>query len=236
MPHRLPVLLLAPAKPPVNLASKRMRMRSSIFIVVALAVAGQLRAQDAKKPAVLSTELSGKDLQFLTGAMDAAVVAANVGELTKSRGASDPVKLLGEAVSKIHIAEKAELERLANSKGVPISSTPNPRQITAIDTISKLTGETLEKACLDEIVRIEQKEAADFDAAMKSGDADVRAFAERFLPQFKEQSLLAQKIAGIGAKPTPSPGATPAASPAAKSAASPAASPAFRGKPPTRKQ
>ena len=80
-------------------------------------------------------------------------------------------------------------------------------------------------------MRLEQKEAADFDAAMKSGDPDVRAFAERFLPQFNEQSLLAQKITGIGAKPAPapSPGASPA--PGAKPTASPAASPAFRGKP-----
>ena len=174
-----------------------------LLLTLLLAVPA-VRAADTKPaPAIISTEIGGKDLQFMLAASNAGIVQTNLGELAKKRAQNEAVKLLGEAVATGHAATKTELQILASKKGVGVSNTPNREQIALVDNILKLSGEKFEKACMDEIIRLQQVEVADFESAAESSDPDVNAFARKFLPQLREQFLLAKKIGAMAARPSP---------------------------------
>lgn len=175
----------------------------SLLLSCVLAVPALHAAEPKAAPAIISTEIGGKDLQFMLAASNAGIVQTNLGELAKKRAQSDAVKLLGEAVATGHAATKTELQILASKKGVAVSNTPNREQIALVDTILKLDGEKFEKACMTEIVRLQQMEVADFESAAESSDPDVKAFAVKFLPQLREQFLLAKKIGAMAARPSP---------------------------------
>ena len=87
----------------------------SLLLSVVLAVSALHAAEPKAVPVIFSTEIGGRDLQFMLAASNAGIVQTNLGELAKKRAQSDAVKLLGEAVATGHAATKTELLFIASS-------------------------------------------------------------------------------------------------------------------------
>ncbi len=174
-----------------------MHARPFTFLVaLSLTVSGVLLCvAESDRPALLSSEMGGKDLAFLTAIADAAILQTNLGEMAKMRGSDEGVKLIGEAVAASHAEAKTELQMVTAKKGVSVTTTPNRGQIALIDRVSKHPGLTFDQACLEEMIRVLAGEIAQLESAAQSTDAEVKAFAEKLLPQLREQFLLAKKIA-----------------------------------------
>ena len=94
-----------------------------------------------------------------------------------------------------------ELTALANRKNIMTSTTETGEQDAVRARLSHLSGAEFDAAYLDQMVKDHQQAVADFTAAEKSSDTDVRAFAAKTLPLLRDhlrRSENHQKVTGKG--------------------------------------
>lgn len=188
---------------------------------------------DSAPRKLISSEMSGRDLQFFTTAVEAGRLQAYFVDLLKTSGDSAQIKALGEALSVTQQEENKQIARLASLKGWTVSIAPTGAQIKAGEELSKLSGSHFDKAVMDKILAASQEVAKAYEAAGQSTDADIQIFARQMLPLARERQQIIEKMTGAGSKaagqlfrtnPTPkipapaakpTPSATPQVNPAA---------------------
>ena len=184
---------------------------------------------------LITTELSGRDLQFFSTALQAGRIQAYLVDQLTTKGDSDSIKAVGAALGAMQSEENKQISRLASRKGLPIPTAP-PDDLKKISAeLEKLSGANFDKAAMDGIITAGRQAMAAYEAAAQSSDGDIKAFSEQMLPIAKEKLRHAENMTGAGAKAAnqlfrtgapakpakPAPAGTPAAQPA-KPAASPA--------------
>lgn len=178
---------------------------------------------------LISTDIGGRDLQFLTNAVENGLLVAAFGEMAKTRAESGAIKDVGSALAHTQADENKQLIRLAALKGVTLSTEPPAVQAKLSEELDKLTGSAFDKACMDRIIVISKEAVAAYEGAAESKDADIKSFSEQMLPISKEKLRLAEKMTGAGMKAAKSLFRTgakpPAATPAVVTPASTAPSP-----------
>jgi len=172
---------------------------AALGIIALASTASAWAAPKAQTPplSLLTTDMSGSDLEFLNTAAEEGLGQAALGDLASKRADAGPIKTLGEALSKDHATEGEGLKRLAAEKRVSLPATVSPRQKQIDRKLAMLAGEKFNKACMDQVIEVQQRQIAAYEAGARSEDADIRKFAEKSLPPLKEHLLLAKKIAGI---------------------------------------
>jgi putative membrane protein len=188
---------------------------------------------------LISSEMSGNDLQFFTTAVEAGRFQAYLGELLRDKAESEQIKALGAALFDMQENENKQISRVAASKGWTVSTQPTVAQRTSGAELEKQTGSLFDKAVMDKLIAASQQAVSAYEAASKSTDRDIKTFSEQMLPMAQEKLRLAEKMTGAGkaagqlfrtgAPPKPVPAATPPAilpskgAPAAKPPKKPAA-------------
>jgi predicted outer membrane protein len=181
-------------------------------------------AEENAHPPLITSELGGRDLTFLTNAIEHGKTQLYLGELARTKATSEQVKAVGEALASTQAEENRKLIRLGAMKGVNLSSEP-PHAKKGLDArLEKLSGPKLEKTLLEEIVAINQRAVATYEAAVESHDDDIKAFVDQGLPLAEEKLRVAGKMAGTAPRQP-----KPAASAVAETPAAPEAS---KDKPP----
>ena len=158
--------------------------------------------QVAERPVgeLITTDIGGRDLQFLTNAVENGLLVAAFGELAKTRAESGAIKDVGSALAHTQADENKQLIRLAALKGVTLSTEPPAVQAKLSEELDKLTGSAFDKACMDRIIVISKEAVAAYEGAAESKDADIKSFSEQMLPISKEKLRLAEKMTGAGMK------------------------------------
>ena len=158
--------------------------------------------QVAERPAgdIITTDIGGRDLQFLTTAVENGVMIAAFGQLAKTRAESGAIKDVGSALANTQADENKQLVRLAALKGVTLSTEPPEVQAKLTEELDKLTGSNFDKACMDRIIVISKEAVAGYEGAAASKDGDIKNFSEQMLPISKEKLRLAEKMTGAGMK------------------------------------
>lgn len=157
-------------------------------------------------PALISSDLGGKEMLFLQSAYELGRTQSWLGGLALSKGGSEQVKAIGEALSGMQADEEKYLTRLAERKGVKLdaTSTPAPQKKIAA-ALKKLSGLKFEKAIVEQMVEINHKAVQVYEAALQTTDPEIKLFVEQMLPMAKEKLQFAQKMSGAapktGAKP-----------------------------------
>jgi len=170
---------------------------------------------------IISTDLSGRDLQFFTSSIEAGLLVAALGELAKTRAEAGVIKDVGSALAHTQTDENRQLVRLASLKGVTLSTAAPARQAALTADLEKLAGSNFDKGCMDGIIAAAKDSVAAYEGAGESRDGDIKNFTEQMLPIAKEKLRLAEKMTGAGtkaakalfrtgAKPAGAPVATPA--------------------------
>ncbi len=170
---------------------------------------------------LITTDLGGRDLQFLTTAVENGLMVAAFGNLAKTRAESGAIKDVGSALANTQADENKQLIRLAALKGVTLSTAPPAVEAKLSEELDKLTGSAFDKACMDRIIVISKEAVAGYEGAAESKDADIKSFSEQMLPISKEKLRLAEKMTGAGMKAAKTlfrtgakpPAATPAPAP-----------------------
>lgn len=174
---------------------------------------------DGSQPGkLISSEMSGRDLEFFTKVSDAGRETAFFVDLLKKSASSDVIKKLADALNAAQSEENMHIGKLASQKGWSLSLQPTAQQKKAGEEISKLSGSNLDKAAMDRIVAASNEALGAYQEATRSSDAQIKTFAAQMIPLAEEKRHLVEKMTGAGAKTanqlfrhgTPVPGVEPA--------------------------
>lgn len=191
--------------------------------------------KSGEPPKLISSEMSGKDLQFFTTAVDAGRWQAYLVGLLQTRAGSEQIKALGAALAATQEEENRQIARLAGIKGWNVSTEPTAAQKKAGAELEKQAGSDFDKAVMDKVIAASQQSVSAYEAAAQSSDAEIKSFAGQMLPLAQEKLRLTEKMTGAGKSAAqlfrtgaPPAAIKPTASPSAKDpvASGPAKSPA----------
>ena len=154
---------------------------------------------------LITSDLGGRDLRFLTDAIEHGKTQLYLGELARTKATSDQVKAVGEALASTQAEENRKLVRLGAMKGVNLSA-DEPHGKKALEArLAKLSGPKLEKTILEEIVAVNTRAVATYEAAVETQDDDIKAFVDQGLPLAEEKLRLAGKMTGMAPRPPKAP-------------------------------
>ncbi len=160
----------------------------------------------AKSTALISSDVSGRDLLFLTSAVENGRVQLYLGSLAKSRATTEQVKAMGAVLSETQADENQNLTRLAAMKGVNIPAGDSAAKKALAKKLEALTGPKFDKALMDELVSANQRALSNYESAQQSKDSDIKSFVGVGLPMAKEKLLLANKMSGTSVRSDKVPG------------------------------
>jgi putative membrane protein len=151
-----------------------------------------------RPPSGTSSELRARDFQFLAAAMESGELQLYLGELAKAKAETDQVKAVGDVLASTQVEENKKLANLASLKGIPLLSTEPAGKTAVAARLDKLNGPKFDKVLMEEIIAVNQKAVATYEAALNSSDDDIKAFANEGLTLAKEKLTLASKMSGTG--------------------------------------
>ena len=154
-------------------------------------------AKEAAPSKIISSELSGQDLEFLISAEQAGRLQNWLGEQAE-KAESDQIKAVGGALKSSQADEDKLLTQIATRKGVPYPADrpPLPQIKKLTEQFEKLKGPKFDKAVMDQILAVNQLEVSLYESAIHSSDSEIKKLAEEVLPLAKEKLQLAEKMTG----------------------------------------
>ncbi|MDR3403454.1 MAG: DUF4142 domain-containing protein [Chthoniobacter sp.] len=191
-------------------------------------------AADGSQPGkLISSEMSGRDLEFFTKAVEAGRQQAFFVDLLKKSASSEQIKKLADALTTAQNEENMHIAKLAGQKGWSVSLEPTTEDKKAGEEIEKLSGSNFDKAAMDKVAAASSQAQAAYEGAAQSTDPQIKTFAAQMLPLAEEKRHLVEKMTGAGAKTANQlfrHGGTSEGVPAATPSATPAATPVRKGK------
>lgn len=156
-------------------------------------------AQELKKP-LITSELGGRELSFLTKANEHGVLLLYVAEMLQTKSAAKPVQALGELLAATQSEENSRLVQLAAGKGTSFKALTPPSLKKLQTRLGSLTGLAYDKAAVGETILLIKDEIANCEAGAKSTDSEVQAFAAQALQLANEKLSIAMKVAEAPAR------------------------------------
>ena len=195
-------------------------MKSLLFLVTALALLSPPVSAAGRKepkrhpllppftkptePAIpgqtYSTSIGGKDLRFLSDAIEYGLGQVFLANLAASGAQSDRVKALASVLSQTQREENSHLSRLAAQKDVALGDREAAAQEGFTRKFSKLPPEKFDAAWIEEVVALNERAVANFTEAAGSADPEIKIFAQKSLPLAQEKLTL---VNGGGAPKAP---------------------------------
>lgn len=155
---------------------------------------------DSQPGKLISSEMSGRDLEFFTKVSDAGRETAYFVDFLKKNASSDVIKKLADALMAAQSEENMHIGKLASQKGWNLSLEPTADQKKAGTEIAKLSGSNLDKAAMDRLVAASNEALGAYQEATKSTDTQIKTFAAQMIPLAEEKRHLVEKMTGAGAK------------------------------------
>jgi len=143
---------------------------------------------------ILSTEITGSDLGFFTGAARQTALVLEVASLAKTHATTPEVRALAAATWKEQSDNSARLKDLAASKQVPLPEEPDGQGKKLLQTLAKLKGVKFDKACLEAFSDTQDQLETSLQAGAASTDRAIKAFAETGLGVLKPERERVKKL------------------------------------------
>ena len=127
------------------------------------------------------------DKAFLMKAAQGGMTEVQLGQLAQEKASSSDVKKFGSHMAADHANANAQLQTLAQQKGITVPDKLDAKHQATIDHFKTLSGPAFDKAYVNAMVKDHQKTVSDFETESTKGtDADVKDFATKTLPTIKE--------------------------------------------------
>ena len=149
---------------------------------------------------IYTTSIGGKDLRFLSDAIEYGLGQVFLASLATSNAQSDRVKALANVLSQTQREENSKLSRLAALKEVALGDREAAAQESYTRKFSKLPPDKFDGAWIEEVVTLNERAVANFAAGSESADAEIKLFSQKALPLAKEKLAL---VNGGGAPKAP---------------------------------
>jgi len=194
------LLSLALAMPGLAAKKKKSTEQSTLPPTSPMLVVPPPDSTDSNSTKLISSEMSGRDLEFFTKVSDAGREEAYFVDLLKKSASSDVIKKLADALNAAQSEENMHIAKLASQKGWSLSLAPTAAQKKAGEEIEKLSGSNLDKAAMDRIVAASNEALGAYQEATHSSDTQIKTFAAQMIPLAEEKRHLVEKMTGAGAK------------------------------------
>jgi putative membrane protein len=167
-------------------------MRTKLFVAAALAtgccvaLAGVGMAQQ-KRP------VSAKD--FVNEAATGGLAEVKLGQLATERAGNEAVRNFGKRMVNDHTAANKDFLALVQKKGMTAPKEMTRKQQELYDRLAKLRGAEFDKAYINAMVEDHKEDVALLESWSKDGsDPDLKTWASKTLPTFKEHLKMAEDI------------------------------------------
>jgi len=137
--------------------------------------------------AILSTEISGGDLVFFTGAGPQTALMGELSALARKQAVTPEVKALAGTVFKEQTDAVAQLKALAAAKDVPMSQDLDREGRKVLLRLAKETGPRFDKSFLDALGDAQDLLETSLDAGAASSDKEIKAYADAGLEELKKE-------------------------------------------------
>ena len=117
-----------------------------------------------------------------------------LGNLALQRASNADVKTFAQRMVDDHTKANQQLEELASRKGITLKEREGAAAKQTVAKLSKLSGEAFDREYAKDMVKDHEKDVAEFRAATKLRDPDIKEFATQTLPTLQEHLEMAKKL------------------------------------------
>jgi putative membrane protein len=181
----------------------RTKLTLAVLICAALAASPSVLAQSKDtKDASAKTEqkkggLAGKDRKYFRDIAQANMAEVETGKLAQSKASSDDVKKFAGHMVEDHGKMLQEQQTMANAKGVQLPKQPKKEHQSALKKLEGMSGETFDRAYMDQMVKDHQKTLKLVQETAKNAkDPELKQAAENAAPDVQKHLAMAKQIAG----------------------------------------
>jgi len=133
------------------------------------------------------------DGKFVQDTAVGGLAEIELGKLAAQKGASDPIRRLGQRMVDDHGRAGEVLKALAQAKGVTLPKSLDARQQKEIERLQKLSGSDFDRAYMKLVVEGHRRDIREFRKQAQSGsDAEIKSFATTMLPKLHDHLALAR--------------------------------------------
>ncbi|MEO8277185.1 MAG: DUF4142 domain-containing protein [Thermoanaerobaculia bacterium] len=170
-------------------------LASTSFIATAGAAnAAKKPTSKTDNPPIAALNVGNGQFVEMAGAAGVAEIAA--GKLALERSSRADVKEFAQKVIADHEAARTELSKIVTAKGMALPTEATPEDQKLLAELATVTGPAFDELYLREAgVNAHEKAVALFEGGAKTGDAELRAFAEKTLPTLQKHLTMARGLA-----------------------------------------
>jgi len=137
------------------------------------------------------------DQEFVLKASAANLAEQDLGTLGEKNARSDEVRRFAERMVKDHRQANERLNRLANTKRIPVAASADARQQATAAKLAVLKGAAFDREFAKVMVKEHEAAVALFESAAEGAqDKDVRGLAKKTLPTLRDHLKMARDLAG----------------------------------------
>lgn len=154
--------------------------------------------QPAQPASRRTNQLSAIDRQFIIDAAQGGMAEVRLAELALQRSQNEQVRQFAMQMKNEHTQANQELMRLARQLGVTPPTTPGPKYEAAMRQLMQLSGESFDRAYMNEAgLNGHLESAAVYQRQTMFGqNPDLKAFAGRILPAVQQHLQMAGRMTG----------------------------------------
>ena len=165
-----------------------------LSVLSVIALTGKIvSAADVDKD--MRGQFSAADYKFACAAASGGAMEVNLGKLAVQKSSNAAVKQFGQKMVDDHGKAGTQLQTLAAGKGATLPAQPTAMQQKKIDHLQGLAGTEFDNAYVAMMVHDHKADLKAFkQAAEKSEDADLKAFAASTAPVVEEHLRMVESI------------------------------------------
>jgi putative membrane protein len=166
----------------------RIRLKHALpFFMMVLGLSGLALFALNAEMGPSNNNLSKPDQEFLKKAAMGGMTEVALGKLAMEKSQSTDVKGFGRRMVVDHGKINADVATLAKKKGVELLAVLNEKHQAKVNQMSQMSGPTFDKAYLDEMNAMHEKDMAEFSRIRNTTtDSDLKAMLDRAIPIIKD--------------------------------------------------
>jgi putative membrane protein len=187
----------------------------TIFLALPLLLIGCATERGGSDSSLQATTGSGShavaatDSSFAREACQAGAAELHIGKLATRNTRNKEVRALAKKLADNHTQAEKELAAIFARKNLPPEKELAPHLQNSLDRLAGLKGREFDQAFKDQVIQDQESAIELFEKQLQQGsDPDLKAFAQRYLPRFRDQLAMAERLeisTDTGSEPNPTP-------------------------------
>jgi putative membrane protein len=186
----------------MNLGKSPFLLNYVLLLSLAIPVNAQQKSSPAPAPRMklISSELTGRDVQFLQEAIETGFFQVNLSDAARERAQTPEIRSFATEVAEDHRAALERLRVFGLQFGISFPEQMSAKQKQSAARILKQQGQKFDKSYMEEVIDAHQKQITMFEQAAQSTEKQIQTLAAELLPALREHLFIAKKIIGIGGR------------------------------------